>query len=633
MDDARAGRLSERLGARVGRRRRGAAEALAAATPATPTVIAALAGALADGADNVAARIAEQRLGQLTEQSAIDAAWRVWSASRGERLLSALIAAPTSPSKPELRALFLFLTARWERFEELDSDLGLLSAAYERADPGLRARLAAHARKTGRREWIQVVVGDRRRQRLSALSDREWDTTITLLDRDEAREELWRLAQAAPPLWAARMLQALTRADWQPRRHADRERFVELAALAAKCGEAPPPKPVFAQPLRDHVGFSLFAGENCFAFSPDGSVVAIGSATGWVRLWRVADGRPHATAITRRTRPDVGGVLCLAFSPDGDLFATGSHGPVRLWRAADSAAHAIQLEGGSSSVRCLRFSPDGSLLATARNYVWEFGEDFEVRLWRTADGGAHARLEGYRSYVRYLAFSPDGSLLATSADDDTVRLWRTADGVPHATLEGDAGGYLEFSPDGRLLATSSDDGVRLWRTADGAAHATLEGYSGYVRHLAFSPDGGLLATTSDDDTLRLWRTADGAAYATVEGGADWVIRVACIPNRRYVGALLAATSSGHDYGRVRAWWLWQWLLRQAVTDLAAADLRILEELRGEGGVPAIAQAWLELTAALVRWRKRHEIAGVQSATRTVVAGELDIETEGDAPRE
>ncbi|CAG8884877.1 unnamed protein product, partial [Penicillium egyptiacum] len=62
-----------------------------------------------------------------------------------------------------------------------------------------------------------------------------------------------------------------------------------------------------------------------------------------------------------------------------------------------------------------------------------------------------------------------------------------------------------------------DETVRLWDPVTGALQQTLEGYSGWVRSVAFSPDGRLLASGSDDETVRLWDPATGALQQTLEG--------------------------------------------------------------------------------------------------------------------
>ncbi|WP_048581488.1 WD40 repeat domain-containing protein [Streptomyces viridochromogenes] len=210
--------------------------------------------------------------------------------------------------------------------------------------------------------------------------------------------------------------------------------------------------------------------------------------------------------------PHSGFVWSVAFSPDGDLMATGSAaGIVALWDPATRQAVGKPLPGHTTTVRSVAFSPDGGLLAAASDIG-------TVRLWDPATHEAVGALPtAKQEAVTAVTFSPDGALLATASYDRTVRLWDRytyeAVGKP---LTGHTGPVtaVAFSPEGALLATASFDGmVRLWDpTTHQAVGKPLIGHDGPVRSVAFSPSGGLLATASDDGMVRLW---DPATHQTV----------------------------------------------------------------------------------------------------------------------
>jgi WD40 repeat protein len=109
--------------------------------------------------------------------------------------------------------------------------------------------------------------------------------------------------------------------------------------------------------------------------------------------------------------------------------------------------------------------------------------------------------------------------VASASDDTTVRLWDSATGSALQTLKGHTGWVraVAFSPDGKQVASASDDTtVRLWDSATGSALQTLKGHTGSVAAVAFSPDGKQVASASGDTTVRLWDWATGSALQTFE---------------------------------------------------------------------------------------------------------------------
>ena len=194
-------------------------------------------------------------------------------------------------------------------------------------------------------------------------------------------------------------------------------------------------------------------------FDADGSLVATVSTD--------AKGHSHAllydvgSGALLRTLPELG-VQTLEFSPDGSLLATGSaSGKVDLWRPRSGRLVRTLYDEGKN-ILDLAFTPDGTLLATS-------AFDGGTRIWRVADGARLYLFTGHTGAVVAVAWSADGRLLADASLDRSSRLY----GVQGtrlvvsliATLPGNRGGTsaVAFDPTRAALATGGvEGGVRLW---------------------------------------------------------------------------------------------------------------------------------------------------------------------------
>jgi WD40 repeat protein len=237
----------------------------------------------------------------------------------------------------------------------------------------------------------------------------------------------------------------------------------------------------------------------------------------------------------------LGNILWATFSPNGQLLATcDTDCNVRLWEVKSGQLLRI-CRGHANWVRFVVFSPDGKTLASC-------GADCTVKLWNVQDGVCIKTFIGHEHEVFAVAYSPDGKTLASGSGDRTVKLWDVRGGHCLNTLTGHTNWVrsVAFSPDGKLLASSgADHTIRLWdfRLAilefglaeDSTQNQSkiqnpkskiLTGHSGWVRSIAFSPDGEVLASASSDRTIKLWDHETGDCLRTYTGHQSSVYSIA-----------------------------------------------------------------------------------------------------------
>ena len=312
------------------------------------------------------------------------------------------------------------------------------------------------------------------------------------------------------------------------------------------------------------------SGEMHAVASPDGSVLAISGVDGVTRLWQ----RTSVDASTPSAAGEYGGygqagelpaagdgepAYASAFSPDGAVLAVGTAGgDVTLWdlQTLDSPQKVAALSGDGAAVYSLAFSGDGTQLAAGTSQP-------AVRRWAlsTDSSGEPRALESiteeFGGKVQSVAYRPDGKILATGSSDGTIRLWSTPTDGPADLLGtasvGPATNFVHsvaFSPDGTLLASGEKNRVaRLWDVSDPSAPTQqgepLEGFTSWVNTVAFSPDGTTVAAGSSDGHIQLFTVESGRSINILPAPA-------VVTSVQFVGPASALLSSEVD-GVARLW--------------------------------------------------------------------------------
>lgn len=278
------------------------------------------------------------------------------------------------------------------------------------------------------------------------------------------------------------------------------------------------------------------------AFSPDGSLLAVGSWANEIGIYAMPTGRRVAALKGHSARVDA-----LAFAPTGLRLASAGHDrTVRLWTlGADGhlQGEATVLRGHGAAVYALAFSADGKRLASG-------SADLGIRLWDVPKRRLQRLLIGHEGFVWSLAFSPDGRRLASGSWDETVRLWDVKTGRQRRLLRAhrEVVSALRFDPAGStLFSASRDRSAAAWhvpedargpaRALDGRmTQAAGEGHRGGVSALAFTADGAVLATAGQEGAIRLWDVASGRQRAVLRGHEGAVQALAYLPDGKLASA-------------------------------------------------------------------------------------------------
>lgn len=245
---------------------------------------------------------------------------------------------------------------------------------------------------------------------------------------------------------------------------------------------------------KSHLGTS-------FAFSKDGSQLALGYKDGKVQITSIQDGSVVDTfSIESR-------VEAMEFSPRGDLLAVFNQD------LAIASIYSLQqkrmigrFKADLGELEAVAFSPDETLLVGA-------ADDTALYIWEIHSGRLLRKVEALPVATFTLDFSKDGKELYIAGAGNTVSVVRVDTGKIVRTLPKQAQTIvrLELSQDGRALATrerhtesfTAPAAISLWHLAGAAPARTYQEILPPTSSFEFLPSGELLVTHVSDAGIKV----------------------------------------------------------------------------------------------------------------------------------
>jgi WD40 repeat protein len=264
-------------------------------------------------------------------------------------------------------------------------------------------------------------------------------------------------------------------------------------------------------------------------YAPDGQMLI---SCGWdkrVKMWNVREKQP-GWGREVESLPLGWHVFGIAMTPDGKHLAAGGVGGFRVWSWTDRVGWELMAEETGTGRRCVAAAPDCRTLAIG-------GIDRTVRLWDIVTRKETRLLGTLADELRAVEFSPDGAFLAASTFRGDFQLWDLKSGSELRTFEigPDLVQSFTFAPDNRTLAVArwgdrSKDLI-LWDFRSRTERLRFaENRQDGSNVLAISPNGRVLASADKDRSIRIWDMETGALKAALHEGVGWVKTLAFSPD-------------------------------------------------------------------------------------------------------
>ncbi|HMD88666.1 MAG TPA: WD40 repeat domain-containing protein [Anaerolineaceae bacterium] len=515
-----------------------------------------------------------------------------------------------APQEAIQRALFYFLSNNWPEYERLDFNSTLLCTAYENANAHLRRRILSTSRYSGQTEWLGLLSTGSHLRWLRDMSDADWEHTLQRLKESNKWEELWQLAQSAPPIWDANILKILDTVGWVPSRDEEKNEFNILIDLIRE-GLQTPPEIRSPKRLENPPGNAA-----CLAFSPDGRHLVAGRSDALICHWQIPDGHVYAAPWST---PDPQ-TRTMALSSGAEYLAAASgDNYLRIYYLPEGKLIKT-LAGHTNQIRSIILLPDERSMISG-------GFDGSIRIWRFPQGSEVKSIEAGYGELFALAISPEGHFLLTCGVDPAIRVWSLPDGQLVRKMDGHIGTVtcLVASPSGQIAASyGRDQTIRIWNYQSGRQLTQIDpnassNTSTKITSLLIHPNEQVLIGATDNGLIKLWSISTGKEILSnpLMVHQKLINSLALSPNGE------SLVSSSQD-GTILLWNLDTFLTsRQPVESARTDSADHIQEKLNHGAININEKNWLTFSMELIRWRQRFDVE--VGDFHPIQAGEFDIE--------
>jgi guanine nucleotide-binding protein subunit beta-2-like 1 protein len=229
-------------------------------------------------------------------------------------------------------------------------------------------------------------------------------------------------------------------------------------------------------------------------------------------------------------------VTCIATTPESkDMIVSGSRDKTLLvWTLTHEDQNfgvpRRSLHGHSHYVQDVAISSDGQF---ALSGSW----DGTLRLWDLNLGTTSRRFVGHKREVLTVSFSPENRQIVSGSRDRTIRLWNTLGECKYVIGENGhtswvTGVRFSNSQNSTIVSCGWDKLVKVWNS-DWKLSREFDGHTGYINHVAVSPDGSLCASGGKDGFALLWDLNEGKKLASLHA-EGLIYALAFSPNKYWL---------------------------------------------------------------------------------------------------